>query len=1116
MTSSTTTGYSLSLLRSVHTTLANDFAHVDFRALHRDLMEVNDLTLDYRLDQDGKLMSDSAPSNYWNISLKPRIQQVAIALDNVASRLIKFSRMHQRLKQYYRDEERFTAGVLWYIAFFVILVLIAMCGIIYVGIVSSAEINDGIVFITGVISVSLMILTMLGIWASVTTARKVDLASTSSGSARALLSDLDNYATYLGSDNIFIRVADAYSRGRPDEILKSTSDGKLEVRVERRVDVSGCEIDGTCGDSDETPGSGTQWNALTCSEASKFSNSWNCALNLCDTAKSFTEHLSDAFKQMYERALTTVDYVGVVTERVAAGARTLNTKNIDLIRDDMSLVVGITSSSGDAKKITTMLELGKVTSISKSTFAVTFQNPTNVDIPSDASLYVQYKSFTAQKCDRLLLGMLNTLADVQEGMPLDLHDSVSLWHGIQRGIDTLRGISERARDFDGGAASLNRSSALHVVRNDVVPLLKLMGAEVTTLVPTHAVREAFAASAPDAPRQRDNSTSTKSDCWLKCLQDDTCTWAYFSPGTGCVRSTGMCDGSGGPGCVSSTNHSHSRVAYVPASQQARDNASFLARSVITDAAAPQFVCSDSLATSSATSNLSQMDGVTRFETCAFENACGLMTGSNAYVTSGAGEGAASYASLLSVSSSTSGSNDTLNCVRTSPSQIYAAHTATGLAATFNSVAPDIIQQIVSTSRRSNHEVRLEKYVDFIHDELLAYYGDVYDAQLRPRVDGVLSEVSKIVQKERNVKDAHVWLGVARFSEKLDALKPVERTELTRVVGQLSLFTSTYASRFPMRSSLPVATDIASVGVASFFTLVGLVLIIYWTRLITCNSRGTCSRSHLINSLIISFATAMVLCSLVLAATRRWHAQRKYDQTIMIENAQELVARSSRLMDRLSRQTEVKLLGKGGSSPASVTACVEMRRMYEALKYGRGLRRLQCDGKDPVTGAVVARVEDAGRTLPEPTAQQLYDDVISTIKAFDRCNTIVSHIPKPTFPWSEIMIYGVSMVIVVGITLVIWAELNVSECIGRIKYLWPQYKRLSQGMPPTMSNLDLFLETAAPSPHTTQVIMTVFALLVIMTAVYLVFVVSRSTSNYGNSLFASSLYIKHECINNGRK
>lgn len=126
-------------------------------------------------------------------------------------------------------------------------------------------------------------------------------------------------------------------------------------------------------------------------------------------------------------------------------------------------------------------------------------------------------------CAELALVMLEYLAEVRGGSMFDERDRHSMWSRIHRRVGVLQRFVYRGLDVHRGVEGVEHSSEVAVVRDRILPRLRLTAVESRSLRPDGKVWGAV-----------DGSYTSRLQTWRACLEDDDCVWAAFHPKRGAV------------------------------------------------------------------------------------------------------------------------------------------------------------------------------------------------------------------------------------------------------------------------------------------------------------------------------------------------------------------------------------------------------------------------------------------------------------------------------------------------------------------------------------------------------------------------------------------------------
>lgn len=126
-------------------------------------------------------------------------------------------------------------------------------------------------------------------------------------------------------------------------------------------------------------------------------------------------------------------------------------------------------------------------------------------------------------CGAIMLQLLEYLSSVKDGRVFDEQDRHSMWSRIHKRVNKLERLVYRSLDVDGGRTHDQMDRELEVVRDQILPLLRLTAVETKKLVPDARVTQYV-----------DGSYMGKLDAWRTAIEDPDCVWAAFHPKRGGV------------------------------------------------------------------------------------------------------------------------------------------------------------------------------------------------------------------------------------------------------------------------------------------------------------------------------------------------------------------------------------------------------------------------------------------------------------------------------------------------------------------------------------------------------------------------------------------------------
>jgi len=758
-------------------------------------------------------------------------------------------------------------------------------------------------------------------------------------------------------------------------------------------------------------------------------------------------------------------------------------------------------------------------------------------------------------CDRMMLALLHTLAEIHTGSVFESNDPYSMWRGIQHGVDDVRNHVLRNLDVTDMRRRYSAEEKLRVIRDEIAPLLRLDVTECTDLKPVNDVyedKDAF-----------DASVRTKEDCWRMAVDDPDCTWAYFEPCRGAIFATDACDDQGrsrsapplpnpmsnsrvNRACVSTKNPEKFCLSYAPRESSINSKGTLLVKNVDGHRDKELFVegvlggtdLPSDWVPNRAVTVTSKRDCLEEGEQCAVLDLgrtanCADPGNESAQeprirVFRGPPDGVA-YTDVFDVERQVDREVD--GCAghleRPNSERVFHVKTTIGKIATLNlsthsystlySRSEDIVNQLVNVLKVHHHAVSLESYHDFLHDDLGRYYGnDRYTSLIRDLVNDLLRKteirMSEMVS-DPSRDDRTKFVNVTRFEERIRKLTFTETRTLVRKLGGLAKVTKLYSNKLAASEQSSPDRAISNVFLlwsAALVLIMLFSLVLYNTYYIDRDSEAGYIFRNIAMSVCLFVFSLVVLGTMV----ARHLSNKRFNEQISDDNGKRLVSSTVRSMDVAAQHLEHMALqrakhAKGLDENTLRREFVDLYRgignTARAKALERGAPSCEGDHEDDDQDHPSFRT---GLAQEPANLQELYFHMRTAVKTYDSCNTIT--IPDdPPFPAFDITMYAITAFLALAMLFYAYSNIDPIARVRNINKLTEARKNIRAGMP-NPSDLSQLIKCLDVKKDTWASVMNTIVVMMVILIFMITYFIARSSANYENSLYMSGLYTEGRC------
>lgn len=734
-------------------------------------------------------------------------------------------------------------------------------------------------------------------------------------------------------------------------------------------------------------------------------------------------------------------------------------------------------------------------------------------------------------CGRVMLMLLEGLASVHDGSVFDSKDRNAMWNKMRDRVDDLRALALRRLDVDsskGRDGQVRIPSNLDVVKDKILPAMKLEVVETADLFP---ILDVSLFNSDALYTVANKSITTKLQCWRMCRDDPHCAWAFFHPAMGGIFCKTDCDGTGsgsGSGCLSTrvaglmhvtadSGDADSRgwTTLVKRSPKDTDHV-WVCRKGITRAARRAWTaipgmqkagdpgskaCGEVDMCRAFSSRVPKRGGSTEADVSFWTEASVHGSGGRRHGRGG-GEGggtrALPFAAIFDIGQGAMVSSlHTAFAVKVSTESLYRAMLERYAVSTFYNLVDVVVDDVVDILKKHTTPLDINKYTDYVHSELEAFYGpDTYDT-LKPIVGDlfvrVVTRLEKLFTKGGRL-DALMYVPAVRFEEKMDDLTFSEAKSLALKTGELAKVTQLYMSSFP-GYSVNVGDELLKLVCTTFVMMLLVGIVGFNAKRGMCYRAGECEGWSFVRGLLLTVSAFVLLVVVMASVIMRFSARSSFNSDVSQGNGRQLVNSTSRVMQMFVVLFE-SIAHKRIAAHAALSTDLNTN-IAELLKsFGYESRAKQI-------------LEGADLQTQGPDKVALYRHVRRVIDAYDRCNTLSAPRRLP-FPTYELIVYSIVIVVIVTILGFVYYTTDPGGKIRNIGRLTTLRDNIKAGLPPPEDFREI-VRCCESSGATWTVIMNLCVVLLVMLNFFLVPTILSSSRTYEMGLYASALYKEGRCV-----
>lgn len=733
------------------------------------------------------------------------------------------------------------------------------------------------------------------------------------------------------------------------------------------------------------------------------------------------------------------------------------------------------------------------------------------------------------KCANALIAMLSALADIQLGKIKDA-DQNSLWHQLQDGMDDARTVMYRALDERLKAGD---KDSLEVVKQDIIPLLKLDVIEVFDLKPFARTVANFNLLYKDS----------KTDAWKVCRERDDCLWAYYVPDRGCIFGiVGGCDNNeeAGGGCVvvDDLGTDNTMLEYVSGND---DNGVLLLKSNPPDAQVANYAGNvKSIYVTKKDGGISNEfwnylqplvvsigeSNVTGRVSCAERGDCHVIqknkeqsddpdeNSEKPFTFSNQGK----TPTYIDAFSGTFTRKDNTFQLKQSPHTVFELNLSDNANTTFHAFSSDITEKIVAVMKKHHGNIDISKYSTYIQSEMHKTHGPSQDL-IRPMYEEIMRNVVKRMRHVYEMRgDSPLYVTATRFEEKMKSLGYAETRELVEKMGSLSKATKSLGAISKGREG-PEDTsgkiiDTLAINLITFVFLLTLLYILGKVKEMYDESSDF-SGLNMFTHATVAICVFLLFVVLVSSMVLRYRSNIKFNKAVGDRNSRDLTISATNIMESTSHLLEKSAHDNIMRAEADASRVEdEFVTLYKKIDNSRRLSEIsRIKNGDNAYASASSPPEEIVRSQ-YPDLEALYMNMKNSLEKFDRCNTLTGPSPSP-FPVYELTVY---LLIICCILAVLWVALkniNVFRRLNIIGDLFKAMNKIKKNLPEP-KGLERLLTCGRPSTDVKEIMTVVMTIIFTVFLLFIMNTIVMTSKTYEMGLYASSMFTMGQCTRGGRK
>ena len=507
-------------------------------------------------------------------------------------------------------------------------------------------------------------------------------------------------------------------------------------------------------------------------------------------------------------------------------------------------------------------------------------------------------------CTPLMRDMLDRLQEIK--LDIEQYDRPLLWRCVAEGVNQLRSIVYTQHDSSLGTSGLTRETALQMLSDEILPILRLPAVELRSF----KVSDAAAGAMGMAEIQ-----PSKSACWRSCIDDKDCKVALFD------RKKGTCQRSELYAPIESFTYTDnvkaSNLVMVrrPPSTSPKDNASIYVCGFATTAARARI---DLLAPTSSDSRL----------WCSRKAECNVLADDHGWRMQ-PGE---NFQSFLASGAGAPSSGGSFACVKSNPDEIFNVGVKANIVNTLRDQSTAIATSLLIVLKKYRYQVDLDANRGFIDNALANYYGQTEYIDVAPVMDEIFLKLHDMIKVATGNKRTR-YIEPERFAAKVAAMNSEEMASLLSSIARLQVCSKNHRDNFPPYRDNMMARMFNSLLWYSFLIL-GIVFIVYMITIYTAARDMDIDFVTMVRRVSVSACVLTIVVIIGETTVKKYGITRTHNHDSIDTNGEILVGnvmRTNRSLIALKDITE-NASDTGNASkllPAAIVSQRDIQHVIEA-------------------------------------------------------------------------------------------------------------------------------------------------------------------------------------------
>jgi len=637
-------------------------------------------------------------------------------------------------------------------------------------------------------------------------------------------------------------------------------------------------------------------------------------------------------------------------------------------------------------------------------------------------------------CRELLIDIASVLIDLKD-LGVERYERASLWSAVRSGVEAVRALTIAGLDAKdpARAGGLTRDVLIAVVRDEVVPILKLPGVESKGWV-FDEQRQAGTRGYGPVGALLDSTTQVSAEsCITFCRDNPNCASVYYSKESSCYRFKAPFGTSDVNRDGSDPNGMTSNVVTNMIQLDGKDG-------VEGELPARRSTMSPSKCERSCFDTPRDTKALLGFF-IAKDGKCYVGTEPTSAVSTA--EGFESRYVLLrsgfTIASTTAKPDTVGTLVFMRPPEFDASATSVlqsvsdyagalrapgAAAATLQRQSTEVASRLLRVLRRLRFVLDLDAMRAYIDRDLAAYYGPaVYGtAEMAAAMNSVLRRVRDVVYRARR-EGPQRFVDPERLQQKLLAMSSDEVAETQVTLQTLRDATDNMNRLYPTYRSVSgrkTAIILSTLGGIVILTALCVYLTIVWSM---HSEKGLISYQQLCQRCIISMCLSVLVLFTVETVAYKAVARIEHNQTVADDNGTMLVGASIRANDQFA------------------ATCIALGIVSSPTQPRRNA---------PASSGALSSVS------------ALLADCRGVIEKYELCNSIMSGQVSMPMPMAEVAMYGSISIVFIVLSMLIVIKVDPLQRLDSIRSLQDLSRRIKLGEASAMHEAMSVVECSRPT------------------------------------------------------